>query len=132
MLQGRGCGGRISRVRRAGVAGDAAVDAGEGAGGAAHGRGVDAAHGAGDGEAGADVGQGLARDPLAGARAHGRTLVTNVEASTSPLTQGAANLCEKQCFVRRSLKKRCLILPAQRPEGCRCSWFFYWRSPSCW
>ena len=42
-------------VRLARVAGGAAVEAGEHAGGAAHGGGVDAAHGARDGQAGADV-----------------------------------------------------------------------------
>ena len=76
-------------VRLARVAGGAAVEAGEHAGGAAHGGGVDAAHGARDGEAGADVGQGVARDP--GGRHH-RVLDADIEVSTSCLTQSAANL----------------------------------------
>ena len=76
-------------VRLARVAGCAAVEAGEHAGGAAHGGGVDAAHGAGDGEAGADVGQGVTRDP---GRRHHRVLDADIEVSTSCLAQSAANL----------------------------------------
>ena len=78
-------------VRLARVAGCAAVEAGEHAGGAAHGGGVDAAHGAGDGQAGADVGQGVTRDPSA-RRRHHRVLDADIEVSTSRLTQSAANL----------------------------------------
>ena len=76
-------------VRLARVAGGAAVEAGEHAGGAAHGGGVDAAHGAGDGEAGADVGQCVARDPRG---RHHRVLGADIEVSTGCLAQSAANL----------------------------------------
>lgn len=76
-------------VRLARVAGGAAVEAGEHAGGAAHGGGVDAAHGARDGQAGADVGQGVACDPRG--RRH-RGLGADIEVRTSCLAQSATNL----------------------------------------